>query len=343
VFDWLQREGAVAEREMWRTFNCGIGFVLVLTVVGLGWLWWHDRRWPLRPTHFALICAFIVAHCIGARWLYSYVPYDDLAADRWSAGRRRRRSAGSATTSTASSICCTVCASRPPFGSWLRQRVAVAVAWDMPSCVTVMLIMCTSLVYEWLEWGIALTMSPEAAESYNGQQGDVWDAHADMLLATVGSPAGMAPGATRAPRSARMTARIAVLASGRGSNLQCLLDGIAAGTLNARSSACSPTSRPPPRWTRSRLKSAGHARRGLFRRDAFDAALATRWPPAAPDWVVCAGYMRILGAGFVQRFAGRLVNIHPSLLPRHKGLHTHARAIEAGDAEHGASVHFVVP
>jgi phosphoribosylglycinamide formyltransferase-1 len=53
--------------------------------------------------------------------------------------------------------------------------------------------------------------------------------------------------------------------------------------------------------------------------------------------------MRILGAGFVQRFNGRLVNIHPSLLPLHKGLHTHARAIEAGDAEHGASVHFVVP
>ena len=47
-----------------------------LTVLGLAWLWWHDRRWPLRPVHFALICAFIVAHCIGARWLYSYVPYD---------------------------------------------------------------------------------------------------------------------------------------------------------------------------------------------------------------------------------------------------------------------------
>ena len=53
--------------------------------------------------------------------------------------------------------------------------------------------------------------------------------------------------------------------------------------------------------------------------------------------------MRILGAAFVQRFSGRLINIHPSLLPLHKGLHTHARAIEAGHAEHGASVHFVVP
>ncbi|EKU25519.1 5'-phosphoribosylglycinamide transformylase [Xanthomonas translucens pv. graminis ART-Xtg29] len=62
-----------------------------------------------------------------------------------------------------------------------------------------------------------------------------------------------------------------------------------------------------------------------------------------PDWIVCAGYMRILGASFVQRFAGRLLNIHPSLLPKYRGLHTHAQALAAGDAEHGASVHFVVP
>ena len=63
----------------------------------------------------------------------------------------------------------------------------------------------------------------------------------------------------------------------------------------------------------------------------------------APDWVVCAGYMRILGGDFIARFAGRLLNIHPSLLPRHRGLHTHAAALAAGDAEHGASVHFVTP
>ena len=63
----------------------------------------------------------------------------------------------------------------------------------------------------------------------------------------------------------------------------------------------------------------------------------------APDWVFCAGYMRILDACFVRRFQGRLLNVHPSLLPRYKGLHTHARALQAGDTEHGASVHFVVP
>lgn len=139
-------------------------------------------------------------------------------------------------------------------------------------------------------------------------------------------------------------ARIAVLASGRGSNLQCLLDGIAAGQLNAqitgvfsdKPGAAALEKVPTPlRWARSP--------RDFDSRDAFDAALAEAVAASAPDWVVCAGYMRILGAGFVQRFNGRLVNIHPSLLPLHKGLHTHARAIEAGDTEHGASVHFVIP
>ncbi|MEE7548408.1 phosphoribosylglycinamide formyltransferase, partial [Xanthomonas sp. Kuri4-1] len=78
-------------------------------------------------------------------------------------------------------------------------------------------------------------------------------------------------------------------------------------------------------------------------RAAFDAALGDALAAALPDWVVCAGYMRILGEALVRRFAGRMVNIHPSLLPRHRGLHTHARALEAGDREHGASVHVVVP
>ena len=141
-----------------------------------------------------------------------------------------------------------------------------------------------------------------------------------------------------------MSARIAVLASGRGSNLQCLLDGIAAGQLDAQivgvfsdKPRAAALDKVPleQRWARSPKDYAS--------RDAFDAALADAVAACTPDWVVCAGYMRILGAGFVQRFTGRLVNIHPSLLPRHKGLHTHARAIEAGDAEHGASVHFVVP
>lgn len=139
-----------------------------------------------------------------------------------------------------------------------------------------------------------------------------------------------------------MTARLAILASGRGSNLQAILDAIAAGTLDASVVGVfsdkpeAPALQRVPealRWSRTPKSCGGRA--------AFDAALGDAVAACAPDWIVCVGYMRILGEAFVQRFAGRLLNIHPSLLPQYKGLHTHQRALEAGDAEHGASVHFV--
>jgi len=139
-------------------------------------------------------------------------------------------------------------------------------------------------------------------------------------------------------------ARLAVLASGRGSNLQAITAAIAAGQLDAQVVAVLSDKPDAPallqvaaeqRWARSP--------KDFIDRAAFDAALGDALAGFAPDWVVCAGYMRILGQAFVARFDGRLVNIHPSLLPLYKGLHTHARALEAGDAEHGASVHFVVP
>ena len=138
--------------------------------------------------------------------------------------------------------------------------------------------------------------------------------------------------------------RIAVLASGRGSNLQAILDAIANGALGAEvvgvfsdRPGCEALLRVDEarRWSRKPASFPSRA--------DFDAALGDAVAAAKPDWVVCAVYMRILGDAFVARFAGRLLNIHPSLLPRHRGLRTHARAIEAGDAEHGASVHFVVP
>jgi len=141
-----------------------------------------------------------------------------------------------------------------------------------------------------------------------------------------------------------MTARIAVLASGRGSNLQAILDAIDAGRLPAEvagvfsdrpDAAALQRVEPGQRWA--------HAPKTFSDRAAYEQALGDAVQVAAPDWIVCAGYMRILGADFVQRFNGRLINIHPSLLPLHKGLHTHARALEAGDVEHGASVHLVVP
>ena len=141
-----------------------------------------------------------------------------------------------------------------------------------------------------------------------------------------------------------MTARIAVLASGRGSNLQAILQAIATGQLDAEivgvfsdKPDAPALQRVPPaaRWSLDAKAFAD--------RERFDAELADAVAAAQPDWVICAGYMRILGEPFVQRFRGRLLNIHPSLLPKYRGLRTHARALKAGDAEHGASVHFVVP
>jgi len=141
-----------------------------------------------------------------------------------------------------------------------------------------------------------------------------------------------------------MSARIAVLVSGRGSNLQAVLDAIADGRLDAEVAGVfsdrpdAPALQkvaPALRWSRKA--------RAYPDRAAFDADLADAVAASNPDWVFCAGYMRILGEAFVRRFDGRLLNVHPSLLPLYKGLQTHARALEAGDAEHGASVHFVVP
>lgn len=141
-----------------------------------------------------------------------------------------------------------------------------------------------------------------------------------------------------------MTIRIAVLASGRGSNLRAILHAIDAGELDGdvvgvfsdKPDAPALHHVPPDaRWS--------HDAKTFPDRASFDAELAHAVAASRPDWIVCAGYMRILGEAFVQRFRGRLLNIHPSLLPKYRGLRTHARALQAGEAEHGASVHFVVP
>jgi phosphoribosylglycinamide formyltransferase-1 len=141
-----------------------------------------------------------------------------------------------------------------------------------------------------------------------------------------------------------MAIRLAVLGSGRGSNLQAVLDAIASGALDARVVGVFSDRPAAPALQRvaAELRWA-RAPSGFPDRAAFDAALADAVAAAAPDWVLCAGYMRLLGEDFVARFRGRMLNIHPSLLPRHRGLRTHARALAAGDAEHGASVHFVTP
>lgn len=156
-----------------------------LTVVGLAWLVLHARRWPMRNGDFIAICAFIAVHCVAARWLYSNVPYD--AWLQWLLGWSPNAAFGwernhfDRLIHLLYGLCFT-----PAVHRSLRQRWP-GLGLGSAFAVAVMLVMCTSLVYEWAEWGIALALSPEAAEAYNGQQGDVWDAHMDMLLATLGA------------------------------------------------------------------------------------------------------------------------------------------------------------
>ena len=140
--------------------------------------------------------------------------------------------------------------------------------------------------------------------------------------------------------------RFAVLISGTGSNLRALLDAAASGALPARIVAVISNRADAPglrHAARAGVPTAIVTAQPGDSREAYDARLDAALAAFAPDAILLAGFMRILGAGFVQRHAGRLLNIHPSLLPRHKGLDTHARALAAGDAEHGASVHFVTP
>jgi len=144
------------------------------------------------------------------------------------------------------------------------------------------------------------------------------------------------------PRSAPL--RLAVLASGRGSNLQAILDAIAGGTLNA--TVVGVFSDRPRAAALQRARDAGAQAQALSPRDftsraAFDRALFDAVDAVAPELIVCAGYMRLIGAAAITPRPGRIINIHPSLLPAFKGLHTHRQALAAGVVEHGASVHFV--
>lgn len=141
-----------------------------------------------------------------------------------------------------------------------------------------------------------------------------------------------------------MSARIAVLISGRGRNLEAIAAACADGRIDGRI----------VRVLSSRIDAGGLAfaqalglpttaiaSKDYVERSAYDAALSAQLQQDAPDIIVLAGFMRILTPAFVAQWLGKMVNIHPSLLPRHTGLNTHQRALEAGDREHGATVHYV--
>lgn len=139
--------------------------------------------------------------------------------------------------------------------------------------------------------------------------------------------------------------RVAVLLSGRGSNLGALIEATRTG-LPIRIVGAWSNKPDAPGLDLARgasIPTAVVQPRDFADKSAFETALFAAVAASGAELVVLAGFMRVLSAETVQHWRGRLINIHPSLLPKYQGLHTHARALEAGDHEHGASVHFVTP
>lgn len=138
--------------------------------------------------------------------------------------------------------------------------------------------------------------------------------------------------------------RIVVLISGSGTNLQALIDDLAERS-SVGQIVATISNRPAvgglERATRAGIPAVVVNHQDFPDRNSFDTALIECIDSFQPDLVVLAGFMRILTPVFVTHFHGRLLNIHPSLLPKHKGLHTHQRALDEGDSEHGSTVHFV--
>ncbi|MGY0614056.1 phosphoribosylglycinamide formyltransferase [Vibrio sp. FJH11] len=137
---------------------------------------------------------------------------------------------------------------------------------------------------------------------------------------------------------------IVVLISGSGSNLQAILEACEANMPNAQVAAVFSNKADAYGLERAKKFNVdGHFvdPKAFESRDAFDAELMKQIDQYKPDAVILAGYMRILSSEFVQHYMGKMINIHPSLLPKYPGLHTHQRAIDAKDKEHGTSVHFV--
>ena len=141
--------------------------------------------------------------------------------------------------------------------------------------------------------------------------------------------------------------RIAVLASGRGSNLRALLAAQEAGQLGGGRVTCVGSNKPNCAAVAlaedAGIETLAYDPGDWLSREGFDQTLMGTLMDREPDLVVCAGFMRVLSAASVALAKGRMINIHPSLLPKYPGLRTHERALEAGDREHGCSVHQVIP
>lgn len=137
---------------------------------------------------------------------------------------------------------------------------------------------------------------------------------------------------------------IVVMISGSGTNLQKIIEAQQAGNINGR--ICAVISNKADAYGLVRAEQVGiptfvFERKAFDSNQAMDSAIAEQLTRLDADLIVLAGYMKILTVEFTRRFAGKIINIHPSLLPKYAGLHTHERAMAAGDREHGMSIHFV--
>lgn len=155
-----------------------------LTILGLAAIWVYAKKYQLNNFNLFLLCFFIAIHCIAARWLYSNVPYDawikNLSGLSIQQTMGWKRNHFDRLIHFLYGFC---------FVPTLLNHFWVKYTRNSKHCMlfAVSVIMLTSLCYEWFEWLIAVTMSASDAEAYNGQQGDMWDAHKDMLLATIGA------------------------------------------------------------------------------------------------------------------------------------------------------------
>lgn len=155
-----------------------------LTVVALMVIWHFARQHWLNASSVWLLALFIALHCTASHWLYSSVPYEKWSQALFGFSINElfgwQRNQFDRLVHLMYGICLI-----PALCDGLHHRYPLNARYGF--WLAVGLIMVSSLVYEWLEWLVALLLSPEQAEAYNGQQGDMWDAHKDMLLATLGA------------------------------------------------------------------------------------------------------------------------------------------------------------
>lgn len=154
-----------------------------LTVMFLAGWRLLQRRWPLSAASTLLIALFLLLHIFGARWLYSNVPYDRWLQACCATDTRQLFGWSRNHYDRLVHLVYGLCFTLPLAELVARRGLARGLCW----LLAVLLIVASSVLYEWFEWGVSLVLGAADAEGYNGQQGDMWDAHKDMLLATLGA------------------------------------------------------------------------------------------------------------------------------------------------------------